>query len=238
VNGPAPSSGTIPAGGKLPLASGRVGPSSPWQRSAYRTQYVAAGRAGAGTPPMPTAPNKANFPWADTSGRGPVRSPRPAPPGRSVRNKANSARATPRTSTLWKESCDELDPQKASAEQSQFPDRQQWARGGRASGAAGGARRAKQSQLARTDRKSRRPAGPQAVEPPRTSVRNKANFRGRAGTPDPQSAAVCRPHLSRKRWNAGVGKKGPPIFSSSLCPGSQWEGENAECSFLRTERRR
>ncbi len=238
MNGPAPSSGTIPAGGRLPLASGRVGPSSPWQRSAHRTQYGAAGRAGAETPPMPTAPNKANFPWADTSGRGPARSPRPAPPGPSMLNKANSAGATWRASTLWKESYDELDLQKASAKQSQWPDRQRWARGGRAAGVAGGTRRAKQSQFARTGRRSRRLAGPQAVEPPGPSVRNKANFRGQAGTLDPQSAAVCRPHLSRKRWNAGVGKKGPPIFSSSLCPGSQWEGEKAECSFLRTKRRR
>jgi hypothetical protein len=238
VNGPTPSSGTIPAGGKPPLASGRVGPSSPGQRSAHRTQYVAAGRAGAETPPISIASNKANFPWADASGRGPVRSPRPAPPGPSVRNKANSARATWRASTLWKESYDELDSQKASAKQSQSPDGQQWARGGRTAGATGGARRAKQSQLARTGRKSRRPAGPQAVEPPGTSVQNKANLRGQAGTLDPQSAALCRPHLSRTRWNAGVGKKGPPIFSSSLCPGNQWEGEKAECSFLRTERRR
>ena len=175
MNGPAPSSGTIPAGGKLPLASDRVGPSSPGQRSARRTQYGAAGRAGAETPPIPTASNKANFPWADASGRGPVRSPRPAPPGPSVRNKANSAGATWRASTLWKESYDELDPPKASAKQSQFADRQQWAKGGRATGAAGGTQRAKQSQLARTDRKSHRPAGPQAVEPPGTSVRNKAN---------------------------------------------------------------
>ena len=147
MNGPAPSSGTIPAGGKLPLASGRVGTSSPGQRSAHRTEYVAAGRAGAETSPIPIASNKANFPWANASGRGPVRSPRPAPPGPSVRNKANPAGATWRASTLWKESYDELDPPKASAKQSQFADGQQWARGGRAAGAAGGAQRAKQSQF-------------------------------------------------------------------------------------------
>ncbi len=38
-----------------------------------------------------------------------------------VRNKANSAQATRRTSTLWDKSYDELDTQPGSAKQSQFP---------------------------------------------------------------------------------------------------------------------
>ena len=43
---------------------------------------------------------------------------------------------------------DTLDTQKASAKQSQFPHGQQWARAGKAAGAAGGTHRAKQSQFA------------------------------------------------------------------------------------------
>jgi hypothetical protein len=53
---------------------------------------------------------------------------------------------------LWKKSYDELDPQKASAKQSQFPDGQEWARAGKAASAARGIHRAKQSQFAKVQK--------------------------------------------------------------------------------------
>ncbi len=51
----------------------------------------------------------------------------------------------------------------------------EWARGGKPAGAAGGGKRAKQSQFPRTAGDGREPAGT-PVPPPGPSVRNKANF--------------------------------------------------------------
>ena len=54
--------------------------------------------------PLPSlgtsAPNEANSRWSGSRGRGPARSPMPTPPGQSVRNKANPARTTRKTSAL------------------------------------------------------------------------------------------------------------------------------------------
>jgi hypothetical protein len=79
-------------------------------------------------------------------------SPRPEaltmPPvrGTNVRNKANSAGGTGRASSWWKRSYGELNMQKTSAKQSQFPHGPPWVTAGKA--AAGGDRCAKRSQFA------------------------------------------------------------------------------------------
>jgi hypothetical protein len=76
----------------------------------------------------------------------------------SVRNEANSPRAAQRASTLWKENYDRLDQQEALARQSQFTHGREGAGTGKATNAAGGANRAKQSQFA-SHRPARAPAG-------------------------------------------------------------------------------
>ena len=63
--------------------------------------------------------NKANS-RTDRTGHGTARLPGP-PVGPIVRNKANSPRAAWRASTLWNKSYNELDLQRASEKQSQFP---------------------------------------------------------------------------------------------------------------------
>jgi len=68
----------------------------------------------------PIVRNKANSPEAGRDGQGPAKSPMPAPRDQSVRNKANSAQAAGRTSTLWKKTYGELNMQETSVKQSQF----------------------------------------------------------------------------------------------------------------------
>ncbi len=106
------------------------------------------GRGLATLPVSPVGPivlNKANLPCTGRQGRGLV-GPESLPPlGTIAPNKANSPRAMGRASTSWKKSYDELDTQRASEKQSQFPHGQSWPRAGKA---AGSTRCAKQSQFA------------------------------------------------------------------------------------------
>ena len=102
--------------------------------------------------------NEANFPPAGGKGPEPAGSSVPAPPGRNVRNKANSTRATRTASTWRKKSYGTFGGQTASAKQSQLPDERPEARAGKAAGAAAGTRRAKRTQFAQTRKKTWFPA--------------------------------------------------------------------------------
>jgi hypothetical protein len=134
----------------------------------------------------PIVRNKANSPEAGRDGQGPAKSPMPAPRDQSVRNKANSAQAAGRTSTLWKKTYGELNMQETSVKQSQFAHRRHWAKAGKGTRAGGRTELYKQSQFA-----------PDRLDEPLGRGRKCCHGRAQACKTKP----IFRPGPTRWIWN-------------------------------------
>jgi hypothetical protein len=124
--------------------------------------------------------NEANLPRTDSGARCQGRE-RCRHWGQTCKTKPISPRATGRASTVWRKSYDELDPQRASAKQSQFPHEQQWARAGKGVGAAGGTELYKQSQLAGGGQEGARPGTVAYARAAGSKRAKQSQFRGSNG---------------------------------------------------------
>ena len=101
---------------------------------------------------------QSQLPASGPEGRGPPRLAIPPRRRQSVRNKANSVRASLEVSALIENSYDRLDPRERSEKQSQFRNGRTGAVASKPVGSAGGGRLYKQSQFAEAPRDGRGPA--------------------------------------------------------------------------------